>query len=205
MAKIELATPILGITGRAGAGKDTVSDFICELVKLRSKHFHQATKIACADPLKEMCFDVFSTAFDVPREAFYGSQAQKEALLESVPGWSGRRILQYVGTEGFRHVHEDVWSKLMIGRARKLLDHPSNHTKLVVVSDIRFLSEANAIQNAGGLIVRVKRPEADLQTSSHKSETELSEIKEDYVIDNKGRELYLLRDLVEEFLSTLGF
>jgi hypothetical protein len=197
---MKLQYPIIGITGRASAGKDTVGNYICKAGQFRGK---TVAKLGCADQLKRICSEVFYEGFGVPHAAFYGTQDEKEAPLETVPGWSGRRILQYVGTEGFRHIHEEVWARAMIGRARSLIDDTS--CKMVVVCDVRFLTEAAVIKEAGGMIVRVKRPEADSVISVHASETQLSFIQEDYVIDNQGKELYLLEKLVGEFLCQLNF
>jgi len=197
---MKLQYPIIGITGRASAGKDTVGNYICAAGQFKGKI---VSKLACADQLKMICFTVFNAGFGVPSEAFFGTQAEKEAPLKEVPGWSGRRILQYVGTEGFRHIHEEVWARAMIGQARGLIDN--DISKMVVVCDVRFLTEAAVIKEAGGIVVRVKRPEADKAVSAHASETELALIQEDYVIDNQGRELYLLEKLVGEFLCQLNF
>jgi len=197
---MKLQYPIIGITGRASAGKDTVGNYICEAGQFKGK---TVAKMACADQLKRICAEVFWDGFGVPSSAFFGTQEEKEASLEEVPGWSGRRILQYVGTEGFRHIHEEVWARAMIGRARNLIN--SDVCKMVVVCDVRFLTEAAVIKEAGGIIVRVKRPEADRVISSHTSETQLALIQEDYVIDNQGKELYLLEKLVGEFLCQLNF
>jgi hypothetical protein len=192
--------PLIGVTGRAAAGKDTVSDYITNICATQGK---VCFKIACADELKALCHSVFSGSLSVPRQAFYGTQAQKEAPLENVPGWTGRRILQFVGTECFRHIHSDIWAIKAVDRATSLIH--GGHARLVVISDVRFLSEEAAIKNVGGIIVRVKRPEADSVISEHASETELAHIKEDYVIDNGGRELYLLENLVKDFLCQLRF
>jgi hypothetical protein len=197
---MKLQYPIIGITGRASAGKDTVGNYIQAAGLLKGK---AVQKIACADQLKDICYHVFNAAFGAPAEAFFGTQEEKEAPIEAIPGWSGRRILQYIGTEGFRHIHDEVWSNAMVGKARHNIDNCGKH--LVVVTDVRFLSEAHAIQRAGGLIVRIKRPEADSVVSQHASETQLTSIQEDYVIDNQGRELYLLEKLVGEFLCQLNF
>lgn len=197
---LNMTYPVVGLTGKAAAGKDTVGNYISSQLLLQDRF---AMKIACADELKLICSRLFKTAFDVPEEAFYGTQAEKEAPLEAVPGWTGRKILQFVGTECFRSIHGEVWSREMIGRARHLIT--SGRCNIVVVADVRFLSEAKAIQDAGGIVVRVKRPEADCVESTHASETELAHIKEDYVIDNQGRELYLLENLVKDFVCQLNF
>lgn len=197
---LNMTYPILGLTGRASAGKDTVGNYICAQGQFKGK---TVAKMACADSLKKICSDVFFDAFGIPDSAFTGTQAEKETPLEAVPGWSGRSILQHVGTEGFRFIHEDVWARAMIGRARSLIR--GDICKMVVVADVRFLSEAKAIKDAGGIIVRIKRPEADVVVSTHASETQLALIQEDYVIDNQGRELYLLEKLVEDLLCQLNF
>ena len=196
---LNMQVPIIGLTGKAGAGKDTVANYACSLLLERGI---SANKIACADKLKSVCFDLFGTAFGVSSEAFYGSQIEKETLLEAVPGWSGRRILQFVGTECFRSIHPLVWSTYVVNQAKINL---ANGYKAVFISDVRFLTESKAIHEAGGIVIRVKRPEADERHSTHASETELLQIKEDYVIDNGGRELYLLKELVREFLCQLNF
>jgi hypothetical protein len=91
----------------------------------------------------------------------------------------------------------------MLGKARSVIQE--HGAKAVFVSDVRFLSEAAIIHAAGGLIVRVKNPLADSAVSTHASELELEQIKEDYTIDNQGKELYLLENLVKEFLCQLHF
>jgi hypothetical protein len=197
---MQLHYPVIGFTGRASAGKDTVANYV---KKYYARHERIAMKIACADPLKKICTEVFGKAYGVNPISFYGTQAEKEAPLEALPNWTGRRILQYIGTEGFRHIDDEVWPRLMIAEARHMLSN--DLADMILVADVRFLSEAEAIKKAGGIVVRVKRPEADAVSSAHASETQLAEIKEDYVIDNQGRELYLLEKLVEEFLCQLIF
>jgi len=196
---MQLNYPLIGFTGRAGAGKDTVADFSIKYLRSKNK---MSSKLACAEPLKQICAQVFGRAYHIPDRHFYGSQAEKETPLEAIPGWTGRRILQYIGTEGFRHVDSEVWPRLMLAEARNRIE-VGHHA--VFVSDVRFLSEAQKIQRSGGLVVRIKNPMADQTPSAHASETELAEIREDYTIDNQGRELYLLEILVEEFLCQLHF
>ena len=112
--------------------------------------------------------------------------------------------LQFIGTEGFRHIHPEVWSRTMFGRAKRDLQR----YKVVFISDVRFLSEAQIIQDNGGIVVRVKRPESNDDNQGiqgHASETELLSIKEDYVIDNQDGPLDNLRLLVKDLLCQLDF
>lgn len=187
-------TAIIGVMGRANAGKDTFCKMAAEI--LVGKNLRPAI-IACADPLKQICSSVFSTALGVPRTAFYGTLEQKEAPLAEVPGWTGREILQHIGTEGFRAVNSLVWSRYMLGRAKELL---TNGADVVLVSDVRFISEANAIKEAGGVLVRMRRGSADERPATHSSETDCENIIEDYSIDNRERALHHLQGLVQDFL-----
>jgi hypothetical protein len=185
---------LIGVTGRIGAGKDTVCNMAKELLVSAGK---RAEVIACADPLKQICFKIFGTALGIPETAFFGSQAQKEAALAQVPGWSGRRILQYIGTEGFRTVHSNVWAAYMFQSAKVLF---SSGVDVVFVSDVRFPSESNIIQSNGGRILRVYRNSVDIIPATHASERELENISYDYRIDNHDRDLYSLQELVKDFL-----
>lgn len=200
---MHLETPIIGVTGRAGAGKDTVCNMAVDLLQQQNK---RARRIACADPLKDICTEVFGRAYNIHSSHFWGSQDQKNEDLEALPGWSGRKILQHVGTAGFRHVHAPVWGLLMHARALHLL-HAEQMTA-VFVSDIRMHTEADLIHRSEGIIIRVLRPEADdgetQGLKGHITEQEQSSIKEDFVINNEGRPLPLLEGLVERQLIELG-
>ena len=197
---------IIGATGRAGAGKDTFCAMAHDLLLANSI---PSAIVACANPLKDMCADVFGTAYGVESRHFFGTQEEKQMSLHhyDLPNWSGRKILQYVGTEGFRHVGPQVWSNYMLGNAQKLI---KAGVAVVLVSDIRFLSEAEAVQNNGGIVVRMKRPEADLEgenqgIAGHASETELMAIAEDFVLDNQGGPLESLNEKIRVLLCQLGF
>jgi len=193
---------IVGVAGRAESGKDTICDFARSI--LTNKNF-VAKKIACADPLKDICEDVFWKSHGVPPQAFYGAQADKNADLAAhgLSGWSGRKILQYIGTEGFRYIDSTIWAKHVAYRANQLYEGVYD---AVFVSDVRFPEEAEAIKSIGGVIWRVYRPSSDQPTSQglsgHQSETSVDKIIHDRVIHNGGT-LDDLRARVDDLLSTL--
>jgi hypothetical protein len=128
-----------------------------------------------------------------------------DLAAHGLPGWSGRKILQHIGTEGFRHISSDVWAKHMAGRATRLCTEQDYDA--VLVSDVRFPEEGKAIQDVGGVIWRVYRPSSDSPAiiqglSGHGSETSVDKIKHDRVIHNDGT-LDDLRARVEDLLSLL--
>lgn len=192
---------IIGVTGRASAGKDTVCDMA---VKLLAEQHKKAKKIALAAPLKSMCAELFSKAYDIPDDAFNGCQDDKNRELEQLPGWTGRKILQHIGTEGFRVIAPNLWSAYMVGTANALF---AEGHQVAFVCDVRFLNEATAIHDAGGIIIRVKRPIADQGTNQgikgHASEMEIAQIEADFTINNLGRSLPQLEGLVKDLLCQL--
>ncbi len=104
-----------------------------------------------------------------------------------------RFAMQTLGTQWGRHCYDDVWIDLAMRRVEQAGD-----TDIVVISDVRFLNEAQAIRDAGGVIWSVYRPEIE-SSDSHRSETESDMIKPDIVINNNGT----LDQLREAVLSAL--
>lgn len=139
---------LIGIMGLMGAGKDTVADFLVD-----EKNF---TKMSFADSLK----DVTASVFGWDREMVEGSTVESRAFRDVVDPWwtkelgikdfTPRKAMQLIGTELFRtHFHGDIWVKNTMMRASKEQD--------VVIADVRFVNEAQAIVDAGGILIRVAK------------------------------------------------
>lgn len=175
---------VIGIMGRSGAGKDTSCDFL--QVIARNAGF-KAAKISFADPIKRACSDVYCFASDVPKQAFYGTQEQKGELQEGLGNRSGREVMQFIGTGGFRAITADIWVDYLKKHAIVLAKYGSD---LVIVSDVRFENEAATIWDMGGTIVRIVRDSADGSTHvgipNHPSELEQDSIDADVEISNNG-------------------
>jgi len=203
----KLAYPIIGITGRARAGKDTIAYMAARHL---AKYRRTSTVLALATPLKQLCFDVYGPAYNVSKEAFFGTQEQKEAEIDALPGWTGRKILQHVGTEGFRTISPEVWGRYLIGRAMaELYSRQDSH--VILVSDVRFSDEAALIQGIGGIVVKVVRPSVEAAAAqtftgiaNHASEANFDEISPDYLLNNFDRSLDDLDALVQHMLEFYG-
>lgn len=174
----EKITPrVIGITGKIGSGKSTLASF---LVK---KGY---TEYSLAKPLKKI-----GEIFGFSKNQLYGTQEQK---LQVHPKWgiSSREFLQKVGTDLFRvnlpqcipdmKIDKTVWVDLFKMEVQK------NPDKKYVISDVRFLDEASAIKELGGIIIRTVR-ENSISTQSgsehvHVSEQEMDQIVPDYTVDN---------------------
>lgn len=140
---------ILGLCGRAGSGKSSVAGYLVER--------YGATRIALADPLKDMARVLFSLTDEQVR----GDAAVKERV-DPRWGMSPRQILQRLGTECCRkHLGEDVWVRAMfariereeaLARVRRAASYGGTALAfghLWVVEDVRFLNEAEMIAAVG--------------------------------------------------------
>jgi hypothetical protein len=146
---------IIGLTGKAGAGKDTVAD--------RLVSNYGFLKYSLAGPLKEML-----KVIGVDCE-----NRETKELPHPVFGVSPRVMAQALGTEWMRKcVAHDGWIRLaaqFVSQTRamnNLEDVPT--VKGIVFSDVRFVNEAEFIRTHGTL-VHVWRPDV-APVAAHESE-----------------------------------
>ena len=165
---------LIGLCGPAGAGKNTVAEFLtdsdgCTLVQM-----------AFADPL----YECVSTITGLP-VARLKDRVVKEAVIPHL-GKSPRQMLQSMGTEwGRGMVHDEIWIRIAMEQA-------SQHITVgrgVVITDVRFDNEAQAIIDAGGEVWRVTRPGWRClaeEAAAHQSEAGVSDHLIARTIDNSG-------------------
>jgi hypothetical protein len=160
---------LIGLCGAAGAGKNTVAEM---LVGFR--------QIAFADPL----YECVAAITGLPAERLRDRDA-KEAVIDWL-GKSPRQLLQIMGTEfGREMVHPELWIKIAMARIADDLAAGRN----VVITDVRFDNEAQAVVAAGGECWRVVRKGwrcLDAGTAMHPSEAGVSGHLIARTIDNSG-------------------
>lgn len=127
---------IIGLTGPAGSGKDTVADWL----EVR----HGFSRIALADPIRKgLC-----AMFDLPMHVF--KPGIKEQIIPSI-GKSPRELMQTLGTEWGRDmVARDIWLRMASRKIAAALPR-------IVVTDIRKEDEAQWLRGYGGGIWRIHR------------------------------------------------
>lgn len=152
----------VAITGYKGSGKDTLAD------SLSGTH----TKMAFADPLRQVCAIVFGLTMKEMTD-----RELKEKPLDRWPYMSPREILQKVGTECFRDHFPGVWIENM---KRRVADNDGP----VVIPDMRFMDEAEAAEDLGMLTVKVTRPSLGESTDKHSSEAFIKILDVDLEIVN---------------------
>lgn len=123
-------TTIIGIAGGKGSGKDTASDYLVEN--------YGAVKYAFADLIKKLLI----ISFGLKRDQLYGTQDQKETV-DPRYNLSPRQLMQRVG-DGAREAFGDCfWVEKLFQQIVE--DRP----KLVVISDVRRVNEADRIWSEG--------------------------------------------------------
>ena len=177
-----MSAPLLiGLTGYAGTGKDTVREI------LESSGF---CGFAFADPIRNMVRELLaSTGID---ECW---MARRELKEEAIPqlGVSYRELAQTLGTEWGRRLQPDFW--LRIANAY-VADLTYQGASALVVSDVRFANEAAWVRQRGGVIWRIHRELAG-RVREHVSESELDGIKPDVTLHNDGTVADLSRTVCE--------
>lgn len=199
---------IIGISGKAGSGKDTVASYL-----VNSYNFKQ---VSFATHVKNFCFNVFGFT----EKQLWGSSSNREQVIEVdwseaakrlvvyTPEWLGflghtdkfplvvkafdhlhvhytksltaRIAQQYIGTELGRNMFgKSVWVDATMQSAATAM--ASGWYNGVVASDARFLNELDAIHADGGKVVKLLRNAGAKGTGieDHISETEQDTIPTD--------------------------
>jgi hypothetical protein len=162
---------LIGLTGYAGSGKDTVREIL--------EHKHDLDGLAFADPIRDMLTALFESC-GVKTDWMVERHLKEEVIPEI--GASYRQMAQQLGTEWGRNIHPDFWLKIA---AAKITMYTHYESPGVVISDVRFPNEAQWIRAQGGHLWHILRPGID-PVRAHASEALIKDLPYDYVIDNRG-------------------
>ncbi len=185
--KLAPRVEILGISGWARNGKDTIADHLI------AEYGYE--RVSFAAPMKDALYKLN------PKITIDGVMGVPLVVGVDVYGWDGlkehgpeiRELLQRFGTEVGREMWgEDFWVNAAI-------DSIEDGSKMVV-SDVRYPNEANAIKKLGGEVWRVVRPGYGA-ANDHPSEHALNDYEFDRVLDNDGS-VPLLYDVVDSVLNS---
>lgn len=184
---------IIGISGKAQSGKDTVCKMIVytiwyynysqRLQTFSLEHYNNTYekfgdvidftcwyKTSFANKLKQCLSNILNVSI---------SKFEDNEFKKSEVEWLGitvRELLQKFGTAIRNEVSDDFWVKACLNNLEKDDDY--------LITDVRFKSEAKGIKDLEGIIVRVNREGAG--AGNHISEIDLDDYSFDYVINNDG-------------------
>lgn len=177
---------IIGISGYARTGKDTIADILTEEFGFE--------RLAFTDKLRECVYALnpmigFWKDNGLPDE-YYPTEIRTKYLQDVIDqyGWDGvkstywgpevRRLLQRFGTEVGRNIlGQNVWVDATFA--------VTDVTKNYIITDCRFGNEALGILEKGGKMWRVNRPGVG-PVNDHISEIGLDDFPFDATINNDG-------------------
>lgn len=202
---------LLAMYGKARSGKDTAADYLAKELGLY--------KYAFAEPLKTMLKSVFGDHFH---------EGDRSGICPET-GKSYREMMQTLGTEwGREMMSEDVWINLVqkkwewvkegcphetpLGKISNLHLGKDQVTQGMILSDLRFDSEAEWVKSHGGIVIEIKRPEPtigdrikymlpsepEVGLAGHQSEAGINPKLADLLVLNHGslEELHQLLDSI---------
>jgi hypothetical protein len=188
---------IIGLTGRSRSGKDELWQQLARVLTVGpefSMFWRQVWRFAFADSLKREVASAFGIHPD-------DCDKDKE---------SWRPLWQHWGMMRRKHNGDDYW----VNKVWEQMDELQLTLKVVVITDVRFLNEAKAIKDRGGIIIRVIRPQRKTiwktivgllqRGSDHISETEMDKIDADMVVLNDGTKEELCAKARQIALAAVG-
>lgn len=173
---------IIGISGKAGSGKDTAAKMLEVLyanpdisyedfANKRYKNFADIQIVHFADSLKETTQVLFRIG-----EWETNTQEGKKTTINWI-GKTVRELLQGIG-QGLRDaIDSDLWVKILFANTEDWTNY--------IIADVRYPNEIKAIKERNGILLRIDRKDAG--AGNHSSETALDDYKEwDVHIENNG-------------------
>jgi hypothetical protein len=186
---------IIGISGKAGTGKDKLARFMTE----EFSSTYKIKKYAFADALKE---EVAGKEFELC--------VRYNLPLHPEPDGKWRKLLQYYGE--LKRKESLYYWVLKVSRA--IDEDAKKGLQVAIVSDVRRKNEAMFIKSRGGSLIRVEC--SDLVKGENWrqdiSEIDLDRFKFDYTVTNAVGDLESLRQdaravfsMIRDELDLVGF
>ncbi|MGI3002062.1 hypothetical protein ACRTDJ_03005 [Shewanella algae] len=179
---------IIALTGLAGSGKDETTKYLKTILTNRP---HTNTEhIAIADPLKHITKQLYPSIED---RLLWPQTPQDREDRETIKinGLSTTRELLLSTARTLKQTHDDyVFVRILNERIEQFL---TQSIEFIIVSDVRYQTEADAIKHLGGIIIHVNRPDGHTVIDDA-SENGISVNSIDYMIQNRGS----IRDLQRE-------
>ena len=181
-----------------GSGKNTVA---AQMYSLFNQKGIPSNVFSIAAPLKQIARDIF----DVPEDLIYGDQQTKEALISFSGGMTVREILQTLG----RSFRKGFGENFLIEKCLRRVQARSTKWAACIITDVRYVNEAQAIRNEGGWLIQLTRKDPSLLFQDYISETDLDDFRWEgsriRVLDNAEMDLEeqmrALKPLVQEILN----
>lgn len=133
---------VIGVAAQLANGKDVFFDYLAQALNENIQNDKEKwERTAFANAVKQ----VFESSFGVTREFTEAWKRNPDAppgMLKNV-----RQALQFIG-DGFRQIQSDIWIDIALRDEKKKL----------LISDSRYINEAKAVKQKGGIMFLLYRP-----------------------------------------------
>lgn len=182
---------LIGLSGYAQAGKDTVGAVLCENADFERLAFADALKAVLTevDPLINWWDGGGDEPISIPlswrlvEEGWESTKANNPMSM-----FNARTYLQRLGNAVRDYVDPNAWLNAVMRQVK-----PGGK---YVITDVRFPNEAQAIKDVGGQVWRIERPGTG-PANAHVSETALDDWPFDLLIRNQWDLPYLHEVVIE--------
>jgi hypothetical protein len=181
---------IIGLSGYARSGKDTVADYLVENYAFK--------RVAFADGIRDFLLTI--NPF-IPNAYFLKDVVEHEGwdVAKSMP--YVRKMLQDTGVYARDNWGASFWINHAFRHMDKNLRDEQDELHHIVITDVRFKNEADAISGwvaKNGTLIRVNRTDVN-PINNHISETDLDDYVFKHILDNDS-DLFDLHLKVEELM-----
>ncbi len=158
---------LIALCGAKGSGKTLLSEYIVGEMGFQ--------RISFAQPLRDML-----EAIGVGEHYHTENKTKPVETISGKP--TARYMLQTLGTEWGRNtIHPDIWCNIAVDRMLEAVNSGYN----VIVDDMRFPNEFEAVKYAGGQTLKICRKTAE-GADTHESEVHWKTMDCDLDVDNNG-------------------
>jgi hypothetical protein len=208
-------TKIIAFAGRKQSGKTTCSSFLQDVIV--SNNLGSCKVYNFADSLKQdICINMLGLTY----EQCYGDDNHKNSLTQiewkNIPGYNiswtfskdhdesgrmtARQVMQFIGTEIFRNIKNDIWAVSTINKIR------TENPDYAIIADCRFPNEKDIVSNNNGIVIKLTRNPFN---SDHASEIAFDENvynqkSFDLIINNSKISIEEQNKLLLDFLKNKG-
>ena len=197
---------LIGISGKANSGKNTVANNIISELGNGAKVIGRYRSVAFADPIKDIVMKMFPLANE--DELWGASEMRAKIIPGSITnvnpdGLTYRKILCDLGALG-RSYDENIWVNVFEANFKRHCNDRNDYTTYIC-SDVRFTNEFEILKSLGFYIVRIIR-DSYLKTDdiSETSQDSIPDSAFDKIVDNNGSLEFLKEQCTKIVLELQG-
>jgi hypothetical protein len=185
---------ILAFGHRSGVGKDTCANLAVKLLRTEFNYRGEINIVGFADPLKLKCYNDFKEYGHLHPEEYESDRSKREILLKQID----MNVVDLWITIGnfYRAIHPQYW-------INDLLNNFKNRNGILLIKDLRYTNEAEAITSAGGKLVKVTNSRAKRINSVADDNMETFDFW-DFLIENETDKVALMNK-VRQVLTEGGY